>query len=96
MRRSVLLVLLVLVGCAAIAAAPISGPSLSGTMQEGMTFYPVPVKLHDVIIASGGKTTTQFLLRPNVYQTCACTVEAEFVVCACISPEVGLCPETSI
>ena len=93
MRRSVFLVFIIVVGCVALGAAPMADPTINYTMQKAMRFTEVDTKLHDVVTSSGGKVTTQFLLRPNLYQTCACTVEADFVVCACVTTPIGLCPE---
>ena len=97
MRRTVFLVFIIVTGCAALAAAPArwtDRPSLTEALpiMEEMPFLEVPTKLHDVIVRRG-RTLTQFLLRPNPYQTCACSVVGESVDCACYMPEIGLCPE---
>ncbi len=98
MRRSVFLGLMMLVGCAAIAAAPAQWSMPVTThpvLQKAMVFEEVPVKLHGVVVNRLGKTV-QFLLRPNEYQTCACNVRGDMIACACYKPEIGLCAEPSL
>ena len=97
MRRTVFLVFIVVAGCAALAAVP-SVWTPRNTLTESlpvmkeMPFLEVPTKLHGVIVKRRG-TLTQFMLQPNPYQVCACSVVGESVDCACYMPEIGLCPE---
>ena len=98
MYRSVFLVLIVLVGCTALGAAPAHytpGPTENLPVMEAMPFHEAPTKLHKVVRGSRG-TMTQFMLIPNSFQVCACTVNGEFVTCACIQPEFGVCAETAL
>ncbi len=101
MLRSVLWIFIIAVGCAAAAAVPSWAPAYtpgitdSLPLMEAQPFHEVPTKLHKVVRGNRG-TMTQFMLIPNQFQVCACTVNGEFVSCACIQPPVGLCAETRL
>ena len=96
MYKSVFLVLIILLGCTALGAAPaLYTPGLT-PIQEAQPFHEVPTKLHEVIITGSRGTTTQFLVKPNDFQVCACTVNGDFIACACIQPEFGLCAERAL
>jgi hypothetical protein len=63
--------------------------------MEAMPFHTVPTKLHKVVRGNRG-TMTQFMLIPNSFQVCACTVNGEYTDCACIQPEIGVCAEARL
>ena len=100
MYKSVFLVLLVIVGCAALGAAPAKWtpaltPALteSPAILEALDFVQVPTKVEEVHWYAPGGVMTDFMLRPNAYQTCGCRVQGPVTVCVCNVPKFGLCPE---
>jgi len=99
MRLLFAIMMVSVLGCAAYAAEWQYGTSALGgditqnsNLMEAMPFYEMPTKLH-AVDRSHGETITQFMVLPNDFQVCACTVRGEFLSCYCTQPEIGICAE---